>query len=61
MCIRDSITSGGRTLLCRRSGRDIWQGLYEFPLLETPEAADFGALLRMPRFAELLGLSLIHI
>ena len=49
------ITSGGRTLLCRRSGRDIWQGLYEFPLLETPEAADFGALLRMPRFAELLG------
>ena len=36
-------------------GRDIWQGLYEFPLLETPEAADFGALLRMPRFAELLG------
>ncbi len=49
------ITSKDRTLLCRREGRDIWQGLYEFPLLETPSKADFEALLAMPRFGELLG------
>lgn len=49
------ITSGDRVLLCRREGRDIWQGLYEFPMLETPAAADFGSLLAQPRFGELLG------
>ena len=49
------ITSEDRTLLCRREGRDIWQGLYEFPLLETPEAAAFETLLALPRFRELLG------
>lgn len=49
------ITSGDCTLLCRRERRDIWQGLYEFPLLETPEAAAFETLLSSPRFGELLG------
>ncbi len=49
------ITSGDQTLLCRREGRDIWQGLYEFPLIETPEAAAFETLLALPRFGELLG------
>ena len=48
------IVSGGRTLLCRRQGRDIWQGLYEFPLLETDGPADFALLAAMPRFADLL-------
>ena len=28
----------GRTLIRRRNGRDIWRGLYEFPLIETPTA-----------------------
>lgn len=49
------VTCGGRTLLCRREGRDIWQGLYEFPLIETCGPADFAALAAQPRFRELLG------
>ena len=31
----------GRTLLVRRSGDDIWRGLYEFPLIETASEASF--------------------
>jgi A/G-specific adenine glycosylase len=34
----------GETWLHRRQGKDIWTGLYEFPLIETPEPADFAAL-----------------
>lgn len=49
------ITCGDRTLLCRREGRDIWQGLYEFPLIETPGPVDFAALTALPRFRELAG------
>ncbi|MDE6445617.1 MAG: A/G-specific adenine glycosylase [Alistipes sp.] len=49
------ITCGDRTLLCRREGRDIWQGLYEFPLLESSGPADFAELAALPRFRELLG------
>ena len=49
------ISCEGRTLLCRRAGRDIWQGLYEFPLLETEGPADFPALAARPDFRELLG------
>lgn len=49
------ITSGDRTVLCRRGARDIWRGLYEFPLIETPEAVDFLTLTRDPRFVAWLG------
>lgn len=38
------IICGDRTLIRRRSGRDIWRGLYEFPLIETPAPADFECL-----------------
>ncbi len=31
------IDSDGKTLLNKRSEKDIWQGLYEFPLLESSE------------------------
>ena len=55
------ITSGDRTLLCRREGRDIWQGLYEFPLIETAAAADFSKLVGDPRFTELLGRAPWHL
>lgn len=34
----------GRTLLVRRSGNDIWHGLYEFPLIETDGEVSFGEL-----------------
>lgn len=49
------ITCGDRTLLCRRDGRDIWQGLYEFPMIETEGPADLRTLAALPRFRELLG------
>ena len=49
------ITSGDRTLLRRREGRDIWQGLYEFPLIETEGPAELPELARLPQFRELLG------
>lgn len=49
------ITSGGRTLLHRRERRDIWQGLYEFPMIETEGPADFTELIGLPEFADLLG------
>ena len=55
------VTCGGQTLLHRRGGGDIWQGLYEFPLIETDKAADFAELAATAAFRELLGLSLIHI
>lgn len=34
----------GFTAICRREGKDIWRGLYEFPLIETPEEMGFEAL-----------------
>lgn len=34
----------GRTVVCRRDGKDIWQGLYEFPLIETSEETEFESL-----------------
>lgn len=49
------VTCGGSTLLVRREERDIWQGLYEFPMLETDGPADFMTLTTLPRFRELLG------
>ena len=49
------LTDGERTLLHRRREGDIWQGLYEFPLIETPDAVDFGELCRHEAFLALLG------
>ena len=49
------ISSGDKVLLHRREGRDIWQGLYEFPLIETGVSVDLAGLLDLPRFRELLG------
>ncbi len=49
------ITCGDRVPLCRRGGGDIWQGLYEFPMIETPAAADFGDVVRTESFRRWLG------
>lgn len=38
------IRYNGTTLLGRRNARDIWQNLYEYPLIETGEATDFADL-----------------
>ena len=35
------IRLGANTYIHRRSGKDIWEGLYEFPLIETKAPADF--------------------
>ena len=45
----------GKTWLARRKGKDIWEGLYEFPLIETDKAADFAELAATAAFRELLG------
>lgn len=49
------LTSEGRTLLNRRAEGDIWQGLYEFPLIETAEPCDFVALTTTELFKQWLG------
>lgn len=43
-----------QTWLHRRSGKDIWTGLYEFPLIETEGAMDFSQLQETPAFRRLL-------
>lgn len=43
----------GKTLLSKRVGKDIWQNLYEFPLIETERAVAWKELSAMPRFQEL--------
>lgn len=40
------LQADGQTLLHRREAGDIWQGLYEFPLIETTEATDFTTLIQ---------------
>ncbi len=45
----------GRTWLNRRSDKDIWAGLYEFPLIETERAMDFSELCETEAFSRLLG------
>ncbi len=43
----------GQTWLHRRSGKDIWTGLYEFPLIETAEPMDFTVLQQTDAFHSL--------
>ncbi len=38
------LTAAGQTLIHRRKAGDIWQGLYEFPLIESTEPLDFEQL-----------------
>lgn len=38
------IDKKGQTVICRREGKDIWRGLYEFPLLESSSETDFDSL-----------------
>jgi A/G-specific adenine glycosylase len=40
----------GRYLLRKRTGRDIWNGLYEFPLIETPRRVSMTELSRRPEW-----------
>lgn len=55
------VTSSDRTLLQRRGEGDIWQGLYEFPLIETSGPAEYAALAATPRFRELFAGAELHL
>jgi A/G-specific adenine glycosylase len=48
------VRSGGMTLLSKRAGKDIWQHLHEFPLIETEKPVGFEELCRDERFLALL-------
>lgn len=43
-------TEDSRTMLQQRKGKGIWQGLYEFPLVETREEASYENLLKEEGF-----------
>ncbi len=45
---------GGRTALVRRTGDDIWKGLYEYPLIETESPAGFAELQQTEGFRTLV-------
>lgn len=56
------IQHNGNTFLQKRNGSDIWKNLFEFPLIETPEPADFTLLEKTEPFRQLFhGLSSISI
>lgn len=44
----------GKTLIHRRTEGDIWQGLYEFPLIERAEPCDFATLCTSDKFLQWL-------
>lgn len=45
-------TPMGDTLIRKRGAGDIWQGLYELPLIETPTEAEAEALIQTEPFAQ---------
>jgi A/G-specific adenine glycosylase len=47
------VRCGDNVLLDQRTGKDIWQNLYEYPLIETDRAVDFAELQQTASFAEL--------
>lgn len=49
------LTDGSHTLLHRRTEGDIWQGLYEFPLIEWDQPIEPAALMATEPFRRLLG------
>lgn len=44
------ITYNGYTYLQRRAGKDIWEGLFEFPLIESEQILDFEKLQQTKEF-----------
>lgn len=48
------IHCGETTLLSRRGAKDIWQNLYEYPLIETLQPMDFVHLQQTPEYRSLL-------
>ncbi len=48
-----AVRCGGEILLGQRTAKDIWQNLYEFPLIETGRSVDFADLQRLDEFRRL--------
>ncbi len=44
-----------KTLLQQRIGKGIWEGLYEFPLVETPAPVEEHSLISEEKFKEIVG------
>lgn len=52
----------GKTLLVRRNAKDIWQNLYEYPLIETGNSMDFAGLQCTETYKQLMsGVSEIQV
>jgi A/G-specific adenine glycosylase len=51
------LTGGGYTWLSKRTGKDIWHSLYEFPLIETAGPVTREELSALPGWNDLLGAS----
>lgn len=47
------VKCGDRLLLSRRTAKDIWQNLYEFPLIETERDMEWEELIKEKRFLDL--------
>lgn len=47
------LSENKKTLLQQRTGKGIWQQLYEFPLVETPEETSLNNLKKLPQFKKL--------
>ncbi len=47
------VTSNNKTVFEERKGKGIWQGLYQFPLVESDVAIDGNALITTEKFKEL--------
>ena len=47
------VQQGEHTFLSRRSKKDIWEGLYEFPLIETTHSMSFEEISKTAAFEEL--------
>ncbi len=46
----------GETWIHKRTGRDIWKGLYEFPLIETSEPTEWPELVKSETFRKWMGI-----
>ncbi|MDG2150601.1 MAG: A/G-specific adenine glycosylase [Polaribacter sp.] len=47
------VTSDGKTILSERKGKGIWQGLYQFPLIETNKNISINELISKDEFVNL--------
>ncbi len=47
------ISCQGVHLIARRNAKDIWQNLYEYPLIETDESISFTDLQQLPKYQQL--------